>query len=268
MSSVPSTDAEWAALISNVREKVPERCLSQPIIPLQVPRMIDHTLLKKPIQPEDIDTLCQEAIDHDFATVCIWPEYVNRAATYLRNAPKTGIACVVGFPEGTHDTADKVQEAQEAILQGATELDMVINWPKLKNGDYTSVFDDISAIRKAAPPPTIIKCILEASQLTKDELIAGTVICCIADVEFVKTSTGFKGAGADVNQVNVMQLTAEACGNNDIRIKASGGIRTAADCMRMIKSGATRIGTSAGVQIAKKLDEGEILEQGASHTVA
>lgn len=266
MSSVPSTDAEWAALISNVREKVPERCLSQPAIPLQVHRMIDHTLLKKPIEPDQIDTLCQEAIDHDFATVCVWPEYVNRAATYLRNAPNTGIACVVSFPEGTNDTADKVQEAKEAISQGATELDMVINWPMLKNGGYTSVFDDILAVRRAAPSPTIIKCILEASQLTKDELIAGTIICCIAEVEFVKTSTGFKG-GADVNQVNVMRLTAKACGNNDINIKASGGIRTAVDCMRMIKSGATRIGTSAGVQIAKALDEGEILEQGASHSV-
>lgn len=260
MSSVPSTDAEWAALISNVREKVPEGSLSQPTIPLQVPRMIDHTLLKKPIKPEEIDTLCQEAIDHDFATVCVWPEYVSRAATYLRNAPNTGIACVVGFPEGTDDTADKVQEAQEAISQGATELDMVINWLKLKNGGYTSVFDDILAVRKAAPSPTIIKCILEASQLTKDELIAATTICCIAKVEFVKTSTGFKGAGADVNQINVMRLTAEACGNNDINIKASGGIRTAVDCMRMIKSGATRIGTSAGVQIAKDLNEGKILE--------
>lgn len=268
MSSVPSTDAEWATLISNVRERVPERCLSQPTIPLQVHRMIDHTLLKDPIEPEDIDTLCREAIDKDFASVCVRPQYVSRAAANLRNTPNTGIACVVGFPEGTQDTADKVREAHEAVAQGATELDMVINWPTLKTGGYTSVFDDIHAVRKAAPSPTIIKCILEASQLTKDEVIAATTICCMADVEFVKTSTGFNGPGANVNQVNVMRLTAEACGNNDISIKASGGIRTAVDCMRMVKAGATRIGTSAGVQIANDLEEGEILEQGASHAVA
>lgn len=267
MSSIPSTDAEWAALISNVRERVPDRCLSQPTIPLQVPRMIDHTLLKKPIEPDQIDTLCQEAIEHEFASVCIWPEYVSRAAAILHNTPKIGVACVVGFPEGTGDTAEKVKEAQEAVFQGATELDMVINWPKLKIGEYTSVYDDILAVRNAAPSPTIIKCILEASQLSKDEVIAGTTICCMAQVDFVKTSTGFNGPGANVNQVNVMRLTAKACGNNNIQIKASGGIRTVHDCMRMIKVGATRIGTSAGVQIVRDLDEGEILEQGASHSV-
>ncbi|KAJ5085009.1 Aldolase-type TIM barrel [Penicillium argentinense] len=268
MSSIPSTDAEWETLISRVRDRVPNRCLSQPTIPLQVPRMIDHTLLKRPIEPEQIDVLCQEARDQEFASVCVWLDYVSQAAANLRDAPRTVVACVVGFPEGTHDTADKVHEAKEAISQGASELDMVINWPKLKNGGYTSVFEDIMAVRKAAPSPTIIKAILEANQLDRDELIAATTICCLAGVDYVKTSTGFNGPGANVNQVTIMRLTAKACDNHDISVKASGGIRTAVDCLRMIKAGATRIGTSAGVQIMKDLDEGELLEQGASHAVS
>jgi deoxyribose-phosphate aldolase len=95
------------------------------------------------------------------------------------------VACVVGFPEGTHDTQDKVKEAREAVEQGARELDMVINYPKLKNGEYTAVYDDILAVRTVAPAPVLLKTIIEASELDKDEIIAATIIACMAGVDFV-----------------------------------------------------------------------------------
>ncbi|KAJ5153279.1 Deoxyribose-phosphate aldolase [Penicillium canariense] len=266
MSCIPSTDAEWTAAISKVKERVPQRSLSLPPVPLGIPGMIDHTLLKEPIEPEQIDLLCDEAREYGFASVCVRLGYVARAAANLQDTPSVGVACVVGFPEGTHDTQSKVREAREAVAHGATELDMVINYPKLKDGGYASVYDDIFAVRKAAPEPIILKAIIEASELDKDQIIAATIVSCMAGVDFVKTSTGYQGP-ATTDQVTTMRLAAEASGHAHCRVKASGGIRNATDSMRMVKAGATRIGTSAGITIVRELDEGEILEQGASHAV-
>lgn len=263
MSSIPSNDAEWAAAISLLKDRGPERPLSPPACPLGMPAMIDHTLLKEPTEPEQIDALCQEAREYKFATVCVRLGYVGQAAANLKDT-SVGVACVVGFPEGTHDTQDKVKEAREAVEQGARELDMVINYPKLKNGEYTAVYDDILAVRTVAPAPVLLKTIIEASELDKDEIIAATIIACMAGVDFVKTSTGYKGP-ATLDYIMTMRIALRAAGYPSVGIKASGGIRNATDSLRMVKAGATRIGTSAGVNIVRESENGEILEQGASH---
>ncbi|KAJ5726172.1 uncharacterized protein N7483_007529 [Penicillium malachiteum] len=268
MSAVPSNDADWAALISSLKERIPDRSSSQPPIPLNIPQLIDHTLLAEPSEPEQIDQLCAEAIENNFASVCVRPNYVARAAANLKDAPNTAVACVVGFPEGTHDTSVKVREATEAVANGAGELDMVINYPILKDGGYSAVYRDIMAVRKAAPHPIKLKAILETSQLDRDQIIGASIVSCTAGVDFIKTSTGFRGGGADIQDVKVMHFVSTLCFDNGCQVKASGGIRTAGDCLRMIKAGAMRIGTSSGVKIMQEVDEGELLEQGASHAVS
>lgn len=267
MTTIPSNDAEWAALISKLKERIPDRSLSQPQIPLNIPRLIDHTLLAVPSEPEQIDVLCAEAIENNFVSVCVRPNYVARAAANLKDAPETVVASVVGFPEGTHDTSSKIREATQAIADGASELDMVINYIILKDGGYSAVYNDIKAVRDAAPSPTKLKAILETSQLDRDQIIAATIVACTAGVDFVKTSTGFRGGGADVQDVKVMHLVSGLCFKG-CQVKASGGIRSASDCMRMIKAGAMRIGTSSGVKIVHEIDDNDLLEQGASHAVS
>lgn len=266
MAEPPANDGEWAAQINQMKEWLPDKPVSQGTIPLSVHRTIDHTLLKLPIELSQIDTLCAEAREYDFATVCVRLEHVARAAENLKDTPGTEVACVVGFPEGTHDTAEKVREATEAVANGASELDMVINYPLIQEGKYTAVWEDIVAVRKAAPRPIRLKTIIETGQLSEDEQIAAAIVCCLAGADFVKTSTGFSGGGASVQSVTQMRIVADLCGR-DCKVKASGGLRTAEDCIRMLKAGAERIGTSAGVHIMTALNEGEVLEQGASHAV-
>jgi deoxyribose-phosphate aldolase len=139
MSAIPASDAEWAEKVASMKKFLPKRTPSQPPIPLAVHRTIDHTLLTTPIDPSQIDKLCEEAREYDFATVCVRLEHVARAANHLKGS-NTGVACVVAFPEGTHETAEKVREAEEAVSQGATELDMVIRYDLLKEGRYTDVY--------------------------------------------------------------------------------------------------------------------------------
>ncbi|CAI7577983.1 unnamed protein product [Penicillium glandicola] len=265
MSAIPSTDAEWAEKMDSMKKLLPRRSLSQPPIPTQIHRTIDHTLLTTPVDPTQIDTLCKEALEYDFAAVCVRLEHVARAASHVKGT-NTALACVVGFPEGTHATAEKVREAKEAVAQGATELDMVIRYNLLKEGRYTEVYEDIHAVRTAAPAPIILKAIVEASVLEKDQLLDATIVSGMAGADYIKTSTGWNG-GASVEHVKLMRIAAGMCGCTCL-IKASGGIRTASDLLRMLKAGALRIGTSAGVKIMQEIDEGEVLEQGASHSVA
>lgn len=263
--SVPSTDEEWRIYIEKVTGELPERSVSQGAMPLGIYRMIDHTLLKTDIDPSQIDKLCEEAKSNDFASVCVRPEHVARAAANLKDTPNTTVTSVVGFHEGTYPTEHKVQEAKEAVANGAGELDMVINWPLLKEGKYTDVYNDIIAVRRACPPPVVLKAIIETSQLDKYEISGATLVACRAEVDWVKTSTGFNGPGARVDDVSVMNLIATLCGAPHCRVKASGGIQNADQCVRFIKAGARRIGTSSGVAIARESEEGEVLEQGAGH---
>ncbi|KAJ5885168.1 hypothetical protein N7495_009678 [Penicillium taxi] len=259
MKSPPTTNTEWKELISKLIERIPQN-LDTPRIPQNIPQLIDHTLLSVPATPEQIDKLCAEAKENDFASVCVRLEHVARAASHLKNTPNTVVACVVGFHEGTQDTSIKVQEAESAVQYGASELDMVINWPLLKEGEYTKVYDDLIAVRSAAPAPVILKVILEISQLNRDQIIAGTIVAGTAGADFVKTSTGFCGGGATVDSVSLMSRIVESCFAG-CRVKASGGVRSAVDCLSMAKAGATRIGTSSGIKIAEEVSKVELLGQ-------
>lgn len=267
IQAIPSSDDEWGIYISKVMGELPERSVSQGAIPLAIHRMIDHTLVKQDIDSSDIDNLCEEAKMNDFASVCVRPEHVSRVVANLKDTPNTVVTSVVGFHEGTYPTEQKVREAKEAVANGASELDMVINWPLLKQGKYAEVYNDILAVRKATPLPVILKTIIETSQLDRYELIAATLISCRAEADWVMTSTGFNGPGARVDDVSVMTLITGLCGVSHCRVKASGGIKGADQCVRLIKAGARRIGTSSGIAIARELEEGEVLEQGVGHVV-
>lgn len=173
----------------------------------------------------------------------------------------------MGFHEGTYPTAEKVAEATKAVAEGATELDMVLNWPLLKQGKYTAVYDDILAVRHAAPAPkTKLKVILETSQLTRDEIIAGSAISDMAGANYVKTSTGFNGAGASIENVRLMREVVDLLANG-CKVKASGGVRAAEDAVEMLKAGADRIGASAGVKIVRELT-GNALRPNVSTPIA
>ncbi|KAL4892948.1 DUF171-domain-containing protein [Aspergillus ambiguus] len=231
---------EWPSVIASISDSLPDTFPTYPADASQINRTIDHTLLAVDATPAQIDTLCEEAIAHQFATVCVRLAYVQQAAQKLQSSPDVGVACVVGFHEGTHPTANKAQEAREAVQLGASELDMVLNYPLLKERRYREVYDDVVGVRTAAPSVRL-KVILETSQLSRDEIIASSVIACMAGADYIKTSTGFNGPGARVDDVALMRATAEKIGRGT-RVKASGGVRTREDCLRMVEVGAERIG--------------------------
>lgn len=261
--SIPATNAEWETTISSIKDSLPATFASRPApAPSSIPGTIDHTLLALSATESQIDTLCAEAKEYKFASVCVRVNYVHRAVENLKDTPEVGVAAVIGFHEGTYKTAEKVDEALEAVKQGASELDMVLNYPLLKQGQFVDVYEDILAVRKAAPSPVKLKVILETSQLDRNQIIAGSVISCLAGADFVKTSTGFNGPGASVENVSLMRATVDALGKG-CKVKASGGVRTAEDSVRILQAGADRIGASAGVKIAKEL-AGDINVEGST----
>jgi deoxyribose-phosphate aldolase len=214
-------------------------------VPLDLARYIDHTLLKPEASAADIDKLCAEARDYHFASVCINPTWVKRAAETLRGTDV--VTCtVIGFPLGANTTAIKAMEARRALRDGAREVDMVINVGALKTGDYDLVRDDIAKVAEAAHEVGgLCKVILETALLTDEEKVIASSLAKEAKADFVKTSTGFGPGGATVYDVALMRETV----GPDMGVKASGGVRTAEDVEDMIAAGATRIGASAGVQI-------------------
>ncbi|KAE8352129.1 deoxyribose-phosphate aldolase [Aspergillus coremiiformis] len=259
--STPRDDAEWAALISTMKDSLPETFSEyRTPLPSEVHSTIDHTQLALTATEQQIDQLCTEALEYQFATVCVRLKHVRRAVQMLKSSPEVTVACVVGFHEGMYETSEKEQEARDAVEQGASELDMVLKYPLLKEGKYRDVYMDILGVRKAAPSPIKLKVILETSQLTRDEIIAGSVIADFAEADFIKTSTGFNGPGANVDDVALMRATAGLVGNG-CRVKASGGVRSAEDCIQMLKAGAERIGTSSGVKIIQELKGKAVDEQ-------
>ncbi|KAL3466752.1 hypothetical protein BJX64DRAFT_216209 [Aspergillus heterothallicus] len=262
--SIPKDNAGWEALISSYQQNLSEVSTEQqPSVTSQVNRTIDHTQLALAATEEQIDELCTQASKYQFATVCVRLNYVQRAVQKLSDSPNVGIACVVGFHEGMYATSEKEEEARKAVEYGATELDMVLKYPLLKSKQFVDVYEDILAVRNAAPSPVGLKVILETSQLSREEIIAGTVISCLAGADFIKTSTGFNGAGASVKNVALMFETAKLVGKGT-KVKASGGVRTAEDCLKMLKAGAERIGASSGVKIVQELEGTEVREQGDS----
>jgi deoxyribose-phosphate aldolase len=206
-------------------------------------RLIDHTLLKPDATHDDIVKLCDEARRYGFAAVCVRPASVALAARLLAGSSTLPIT-VVGFPLGTGPTAAKVAEAREAIRAGAREIDMVIDLRALKAKDYGTVLRDIQEVVEAARP-ALVKVILETGALTRDEKVIGCALAKAAGAAFVKTSTGFGAGGATAEDVALLR---EMVGN-DMGVKASGGIRSAADARKMIEAGASRIGASASVAI-------------------
>ncbi len=213
---------------------------------VNVAAMIDHTLLKPTAQKNDILRLCEEAKMYRFASVCVNPYWVKLCSEVLSG---TGIdvCTVVGFPLGATTTYAKTKETEEAIKNGATEIDMVINIGALKDKDYKAVQHDIEEVVKAASG-NVVKVIIECCYLTDEEKITACIISKAAGAHFVKTSTGFGSWGARAEDVLLMRKTV----GEEMGVKAAGGIRSYEDAVKMIKSGANRLGTSSGVKIAKE----------------
>lgn len=208
-----------------------------------IARMIDHTLLAPNASSEDIRRLCREAAENDFASVCIQPCYVPLAAECLKGS-RAKVCTVIGFPLGVNCTEIKAAEAAKAVADGADEVDMVLNRSLVADGRWTEVQKDIEAV-VAAAKGRLVKVILEATELQPDELAEAARTAVTAGADFVKTSTGFVGGGARVEDIRIMK---EAVGDR-ARIKASGGIHSYDEAMAMIAAGATRIGASAGLAI-------------------
>lgn len=211
----------------------------------KVARMIDHTLLKPDATPDEIRTLCSEARTYSFASVCVNPCYVKMCRDLLRGSV-VKVCTVIGFPLGSTTTEVKRAEAEQAIQNGAEEIDMVINVGMLKQGEYDYVFNDINQVVLAGKRSRVLsKVIIETALLTDEEKIKACVLSKKAKADFVKTSTGFSKGGATAGDIALMRLVV----GSDMGVKASGGVRTAEDARAMIASGADRIGASASVKI-------------------
>ncbi|KAI4223660.1 MAG: hypothetical protein L6R36_005247 [Xanthoria steineri] len=205
------TQAEWRTIINEAEKDVPSSFLEYKAPVLGTPdfaNCIDHTLLKLDANKDQIDELCEEAKRHQF----------------------------------------RVGEASQAISAGALELDMVMNYPLLKQQRYSQVYTDVAAVRNVAPHPVVLKVILETAQLTQFDIIAGCKVAEAANADFVKTSTGFGGQGATVENVRLMKSVV----GPHMKVKASGGVKTVNECVSMMEAGAERIGTSNGVWIMKE----------------
>lgn len=206
-------------------------------------KYIDHTLLKADATRKDIEKLCAEAKQYDFASVCVNTYWVPLCASELKDS-NVSVCCVVGFPLGAMSTQAKAFETRQAVKDGADEIDMVINIGELKNGNDEAVLHDIEAVVQAAEG-AVVKVILENCLLEKEEIVRACKLCMEAKADFVKTSTGFSTGGAVLEDVRLMKETvAEKC-----KVKAAGGIRSKADMDAMIEAGADRIGTSAGISL-------------------
>ncbi len=217
--------------------------------PEQIAACIDHTLLKPEATPAQVEKVCAEARAHHFASVCVNPTHIKLVAKLLR---KSGVApcTVVGFPLGANAPEVKAYEAEIALAQGATEIDMVINVGALKSGDDRLVARDIRGVAVTVHAAgKLLKVIIETALLTDDEKRRACLIAKRAGADFVKTSTGFSTAGATVADVRLMRETV----GPKLGVKAAGGIRSLADAEAMLEAGATRLGTSAGVAIMQGL---------------
>ena len=207
---------------------------------------IEHTLLKQDAKKEDLIKLFEEAKENKFLGVCINPCYVKFAKEYLKDTD-VKIVTVIGFPLGANTTETKIFETINAVRDGADEIDMVINVTKVKDRETDYIVDEIKLIKSACGGHNL-KVILETDLLTKDEIKYACECCIKGGADFVKTSTGFvkNGVGAKVEDVELMYKTVSSHG---LKVKASGGIRDRETAIKMIETGASRLGTSSGVKI-------------------
>lgn len=208
--------------------------------------MIDHTILAPQATKENVDNLCKEAIKYGFHSVCVNSCFVYYCAQRLKNSD-VKVCTVIGFPLGAMSTAGKMAEAEQAIQDGASELDMVIHVGMIKSGDWEYVKQDISSVVETAKGRAIVKVILETCLLTDEEKVKACQVCKESGADFVKTSTGFSSGGATVEDVALMCRTV----GPDMGVKASGGIRSIQTAEAMVAAGATRLGTSSGVSIVQ-----------------
>ena len=230
-------------------------------------RLIDHTLLKPEAGEEQIRALCGDAATWGFASVCVHPTWVPLCTELLGDSQAKGklpgvvkVCTVIGFPLGATLPAVKAYEVEQVAQLGAQEVDMVLNVGRLRDGDFWAVYRDILAVVDAARDNgLLLKVIIETGLLNQEQKIAACVIAKEAGADFVKTSTGFSGGGATVEDIALMRRVV----GPHTGVKASGGVRGAADALQMIAAGATRIGTSAGVRIVQ-----EFGNQGAGNTSA
>jgi deoxyribose-phosphate aldolase len=219
----------------------------QSLTPKQLAKYIDHTLLKPDATAKDIETLCREAIEHGFWSVCVNGSRVAQAYSIVEDSG-VKVACTVGFPLGAMSSDVKRYEVEAAVDDGAQEIDVVLNIGKLKDGDAPYVLRELRDIVEAADERTV-KVILETCLLSKEEKIRACKLVVESGAHFVKTSTGFSTAGATTHDIQLMrEMVGEKFG-----VKASGGIKEAKIALAMIESGATRLGTSSGVAIVKGL---------------
>lgn len=209
---------------------------------------IDHTLLKADATEQQIIALCEEAAKYSFATVCIQPCWIQKAAEALKASEHVGITTVIGFPLGANSSSVKAFEAKQAVADGATEVDMVLNVGYLKDRLLSAVKSDIEAVVHAVGSQAVVKVILETCYLTDEEIVLACQLAVEAGAHYVKTSTGFGSGGATTHHIALMR---ETVGPN-IGVKASGGIRDYETAMAMIEAGASRIGASASVAIVNK----------------
>ncbi len=210
--------------------------------------LIDHTLLKPDASESDIRRLCEEAAQFGFASVCVNPGWVKKAAEMLKGSD-VAVCTVIGFPLGATLPDVKAYEARRAIFNGADEVDMVINIGKLKSGDICAVEDDIRAVAEAAHENGVLcKVIIETALLTDEEKVMACLAAKNAGADFVKTSTGFSKGGATVEDIVLMRRTV----GSSLGVKASGGVKGIEDARAMFEAGATRIGASVGVKIAQE----------------
>lgn len=225
-----------------------------PLSPEDVAATIDHTALKPATTAAEIRQLCSEALTYQFASVCVSPTWVALAAELLAGSP-VRVCTVIGFPLGATLSAVKAFETAASIAAGAAEVDMVINIGQLKDADYDAVRDDIRGVVQAARSsggrtrPVVVKVIIETALLTEFEKRMACILAAEAGADFVKTSTGFSGGGATVEDIRLMRQVV----GPQMGVKASGGIHDAASALALLDAGATRLGVSAGVEIMREL---------------
>ncbi|KML40471.1 deoxyribose-phosphate aldolase [Cytobacillus firmus] len=213
-----------------------------------VAKMIDHTLLKADATKDQIEKICAEAKEYNFASVCVNPTWVKLSSDLL-NGTEVKVCTVIGFPLGASTPETKAFETKNAIENGATEVDMVINIGALKGGDNELVERDIRAVVDAAKGKALTKVIIETCLLTEEEKVRACELSVKAGADFVKTSTGFSTGGATAEDIALMRKTV----GPDLGVKASGGVRSTEDAQKMIEAGATRIGASSGAAIVNGL---------------
>jgi deoxyribose-phosphate aldolase len=252
---MPTTEA-LARLIQQTEEDLAQRAVetlrAAQLSPAELAARIDHTLLKPEATEAQVRQLCGEARRFHFASVCVNPTWVALCADLLAGSGVKGCT-VIGFPLGATLTSAKAFEAAAAVQEGAHEVDMVLNIGRLKGGEYAAVYSDIQAVVEAAHSfSALVKVILETALLSDGEKVAAAVLAKTAGADFVKTSTGFSGGGATVADVRLLrQVVGPGLG-----VKASGGVRSAADALAMLAAGATRIGASSGVRIVEETAAG------------